>query len=311
MPFLTLFWPFLSRFSTISSSCSIIQRANTIALLLSIKSVKRCLLPTFEPLFTRNTPKRGVFWPRSGPFGSFWGSRELIFTRRFRVRLFTLVSWEGGRKGVPKRGHLGSFGGQKGLFWPPFWGPYLRGLKKGLKKRPIGAKTCSARPKSWKRGSQKGVKTGLFEYFSQWDPKFTSNSRVINFSSCTQIHMGWLIASKTVFSLILTVGLLKRPWKRGQKGGQKPLNALKYTLFGGPFWRVQNRGHILTLFYIGKMAKWSKTAFLGVKNGRFWGHFPWGTQEMVILTLLFGTWYFLIGFWEVPLKTESEISCPK
>ncbi len=37
------------------------------------------------------------------------------------------------------------------------------------------------------------------------------------------------------------------------------------------------------------MAKWSKTAFLGVKNGRFWGHFPWGTQEMVILTLLFGT----------------------
>ncbi len=53
---------------------------------------------------------------------------------------------------------------------------------------------------------------------------------------------------KTVFSLIWAAGLLKRPCKRGQKGVQKALNALKYALFGVLFGGVQNRGHILPLF---------------------------------------------------------------
>ena len=47
----------------------------------------------------------------------------------------------------PKKGSFGVIWGSKRAVLTPFWGPYLRGLQKGVKKRPIGAKACSARPK--------------------------------------------------------------------------------------------------------------------------------------------------------------------
>ncbi len=53
-----------------------------------------------------------------------------------------------GSKRGPKKGSFGVIWGSKRAVLTPFLGSLFKGSQKGLKKRPIGAKTCSARPKS-------------------------------------------------------------------------------------------------------------------------------------------------------------------
>ena len=71
-----------------------------------------------------------------------------------------------------------------------------------------------------------------------------------------------------------------RPGQEAEKGGRKKGSfgviwrvkspkCTKCAPFGGPFLGVQNRGHILTLVYIGILTIHAKTAFFGVKNVTF------------------------------------------
>ena len=123
-------------------------------------------------------------------------------------------------------------------------GPYLRVLKKGLQKRPIGAKTCSDRPISCKKGSKKGVKKGPFGVLYLI---VLVNSRFACISSWRSRLQEWFKASETVFSLLGTAEILARPWKKGSKKGSKGPKCTKCAPFRGPFLGVQNRGHILPL----------------------------------------------------------------
>ena len=58
-----------------------------------------------------------------------------------------------------KRGHLGS----KRVILGLLRGSLFKGSQKGALKRPIGAKTCSVRPISCKKGVQKGVILRVYE----------------------------------------------------------------------------------------------------------------------------------------------------
>ena len=144
----------------------IARRANTTLLLASIKLVKKvfCLfLNPFCHKYPQKGVKKGPFWPWTSWFGSFLGS--LFWGIQKGVEKYADFNL-GAPSRVKKRSQKGLFGviwGSKGLFWALFGGPYLRSLKKGLQKRPIGAKTCSARPISCKKGPKRGSIWGPFE----------------------------------------------------------------------------------------------------------------------------------------------------
>ncbi len=169
-------------------------------------------MPIFEPLFAINTPKKGSKRALLTLDQLVWVLFGVIILGVFKKgsKSMPILTWEsqvGSKRGL-KKGYLGSFGGQKGLFWALFGGPYLRGLKKGLQKRPIGAKTCSDRPISCKKGSKKGVKKGPFGVLYLI---VLVNSRFACISSWRSRLQEWFKASKTVFSLLGTAEILARP----------------------------------------------------------------------------------------------------
>ncbi len=61
-----------------------------------------------------------------------------------------------GSKRGPKKGSFGVIWGSKRAVLTPFWGPYLRGLKKGLKKGQLGLRPVRPGQKAEKGGPKKG-----------------------------------------------------------------------------------------------------------------------------------------------------------